>query len=113
MGFVIPDRVSAGNVLDVAVNVGEQDELVLDVQKTAVHHLSNMGSRVMEEREHIMDQIITSFYPVQELGCTSLKKISNYMQHCFICRPSTVPKDAGIEPRNVAPGALAVSRSYH
>jgi hypothetical protein len=43
MGFdVIPDRVSAGNVLDVAVNVWEEDELVLDVQKAAVHHLNNM-----------------------------------------------------------------------
>jgi hypothetical protein len=43
MGFVvIPDRVSAGNVLDVAVNVGEEDELVLDVQKAAVHHLNNV-----------------------------------------------------------------------
>ncbi len=49
---MIPDRVSAGNVLDVAVNVREQDELVLDVQKAAVHHLSIMGSTVMEEREH-------------------------------------------------------------
>jgi hypothetical protein len=28
---------------------------------------------------------------------------SYYIQHCFICRPSdsTVPKDAGIEPRTV------------
>jgi hypothetical protein len=28
---------------------------------------------------------------------------SYYIQHCFICRPSdsTVPKDAGIEPRSV------------
>ncbi len=36
-----------------------------------------------------------------------------YIQHCFICRPSdsTVPTDAGIEPRNVATGALAVRRS--
>jgi hypothetical protein len=31
-------------------------------------------------------------------------------QHCFICRPS-VPTDAGIEPRTVATGALAVRRS--
>jgi hypothetical protein len=38
-----------------------------------------------------------------------------YIQHCFICRPSdsTVSKDAGIEPRTVAPGALAVRRSNH
>ncbi len=36
-----------------------------------------------------------------------------YIQHCFICRPavSTVPTDAGIEPRTVATGALAVRRS--
>ncbi len=36
-------------------------------------------------------------------------------QHCFICRPSdsTVPTDAGIEPRTVATGALAVRRSNH
>ncbi len=35
------------------------------------------------------------------------------IQHCFICRPSdsTVPKDAGIEPKTVATGALAVRRS--
>jgi hypothetical protein len=35
---------------------------------------------------------------------------SYYIQHCFICRPSdsTVPTDAGIEPRTVATGALAV-----
>jgi hypothetical protein len=33
------------------------------------------------------------------------------IQHCFICRPSdsTVPTDAGIEPRTVATGALAVA----
>jgi hypothetical protein len=37
------------------------------------------------------------------------------IQHCFICRPSdsTVPTDAGIEPRTVATGALAVRRSNH
>jgi hypothetical protein len=36
-----------------------------------------------------------------------------YIQHCFICRPSdsTVPTDAGIEPRTVATGALAVRRT--
>jgi hypothetical protein len=35
------------------------------------------------------------------------------IQHCFICRPSdsTVPTDAGIEPRTVATCALAVRRS--
>jgi hypothetical protein len=40
---------------------------------------------------------------------------SYYIQHCFICRPSdsTVPTDAGIEPRTVATGALAVRRSNH
>ncbi len=40
---------------------------------------------------------------------------SYYIQHCFICRPSdsTVPMDAGIEPRTVATGALAVRRSNH
>jgi hypothetical protein len=38
-----------------------------------------------------------------------------YIQHWFICRPSdsTVPRDAGIEPRTVASGALAVRRSNH
>jgi hypothetical protein len=37
------------------------------------------------------------------------------IQHCFICRPSdsTVPTDAGFEPRTVATGALAVRRSNH
>ncbi len=37
------------------------------------------------------------------------------IQHCFICRPSdsTVPTDAGIEPRTVATGALAVRRSNY
>jgi hypothetical protein len=40
---------------------------------------------------------------------------SYYIQHYFICRPSdsTVPTDAGIEPRTVATGALAVRRSNH
>ncbi len=40
---------------------------------------------------------------------------SYIIQHCFICRPSdsTVPTDAGIEPRTVATGALAVRRSNH
>ncbi len=40
---------------------------------------------------------------------------SYYIQHCFICRSSdsTVPTDAGIEPRTVATGALAVRRSNH
>jgi hypothetical protein len=38
-----------------------------------------------------------------------------YIQHCFFCRPSdsTVPTDAGIEPRTVATGALAGRRSKH
>ncbi len=38
---------------------------------------------------------------------------SYFIQHCFICRPSdsTVPMDAGIEPRTVAAGASAVRRS--
>jgi hypothetical protein len=37
------------------------------------------------------------------------------IQHCFICRPSdsTVPTDAGIEPRTVATCALTVRRSNH
>jgi hypothetical protein len=37
------------------------------------------------------------------------------IQHCFICRPSdsTVPTNAGIEPRTVATGALAVRHSNH
>jgi hypothetical protein len=37
------------------------------------------------------------------------------IQHCFICRPSdsSVPTDAGIEPRTVATGALTVRRSNH
>ncbi len=37
------------------------------------------------------------------------------IQHCFICRPSdsTVPLDAGIEPRTVATDALAVRRPNH
>jgi hypothetical protein len=37
------------------------------------------------------------------------------IQHCFICSPSdsTVPTDAGIEPRTVATCALAVRRSNH
>ncbi len=36
-------------------------------------------------------------------------------QHCFICRPSDspVPTDAGIEPRTVATGALAIRRPNH
>ncbi len=40
---------------------------------------------------------------------------SYYIQHCFIFRPSdsTVPTDAGIEPRTVATSALAVRRSNH
>jgi hypothetical protein len=40
---------------------------------------------------------------------------SYIIQHCFICRPSdsTVPTDAGIEPRTVATCALAVRRSNH
>ncbi len=40
---------------------------------------------------------------------------SYYIQHCFICRPSdsTVPTDAGIEPKTVETGALAVRRSKH
>jgi hypothetical protein len=43
------------------------------------------------------------------------RKESYNIQHCFICRPSdsTVPTDAGIEPRTVATGALAVRRSNH
>jgi hypothetical protein len=38
---------------------------------------------------------------------------SFYIQHCFICHPtdSTVPTEAGIEPRTVATGA--VRRSNH
>jgi hypothetical protein len=35
--------------------------------------------------------------------------------HCYICRPSdsTVPEDAGIEPRTVVTTALDVRRSNH
>ena len=38
-----------------------------------------------------------------------------FIQHCFICRPSdsTVPVNAGSEPRTVATMALAVRRSNH
>jgi hypothetical protein len=38
--------------------------------------------------------------------------LSYYIQHGFICRPSdsSVPTDAGIEPRTVTTGALAVRR---
>jgi len=68
---VIPDRVSAGNVLDVAVNVGKQDELVLDVQKAAVHHLNNVFYGHGRKRT-LMDQKLPPFYPVHEFGCTSL-----------------------------------------
>jgi hypothetical protein len=41
--------------------------------------------------------------------------LSYCIQHCFISHPSdsTVPTDAGIEPRTVATGALAVRRSNH
>jgi hypothetical protein len=41
--------------------------------------------------------------------------LSYYIQHCFNCRPSdsTVPTDAGIEPRAVATDALAVRRPNH
>ncbi len=41
--------------------------------------------------------------------------ISYNIQHFFICHPSdsTVPTAAGIEPRTVATGALAVRRSNH
>ncbi len=41
--------------------------------------------------------------------------LAYYIQHCFICRPSesTVPTDAGIEPRSVANDALAVGRFNH
>jgi hypothetical protein len=40
---------------------------------------------------------------------------SYYIQHCFICglSDSTVPTDAGIEPRTVATDAFAVRRSNH
>jgi hypothetical protein len=40
---------------------------------------------------------------------------SYYIQHGFICRPSdsTGPSDAGIEPRTVATGALAVRCFNH
>ncbi len=40
---------------------------------------------------------------------------SYYIQHCFIFRPSdsTVPTDAGIEPRTDATDALAVRYSNH
>ncbi len=55
------------------------------------------------------------FESVEQL-CTLKSFFFPYnIQHCFICRPSdsTVPKDAGIEPRTVATGALAVRRSNH
>jgi len=37
------------------------------------------------------------------------------IQHCFICRPSdsTVPEDAGFEPRALAKLVLAARRSNH
>ncbi len=41
--------------------------------------------------------------------------LSSYIQHCLICRSSdsTMPTDAGIEPRTVATGALTVRPSNH
>ncbi len=69
--------------------------------------------------------IVVQCYNVQHLNIYyALRAVGNfffflflsyYIQHCFICRPSdsTVPTDAGIEPRTVAAGALAVRRSNH
>ncbi len=66
---------------------------------------------------------LTSMYQCDILDVDFKKKyfwgdflfFSHYIQHCFICRPSdsTVPTDAGIEPRTVATGALPVRRSNH
>jgi hypothetical protein len=54
-------------------------------------------------------------YMVKRKGKGRTKFFSYYIQHCFICYPSdsTVPTDAGIEPRIVATGVLAVRRSNH
>jgi hypothetical protein len=50
-----------------------------------------------------------------DFSCLFLFFWGYFIQHCFICRPSdsTVPMDAGIEPRAVATVALAVRRSNH
>ncbi len=62
---------------------------------------------------HFMNNI--SFFFFFGGGGDFFSFVQYNIQHCFICRPSdsTVPTDAGIEPRTVAAGALAVRRSNH
>ncbi len=64
---------------------------------------------------HKWTEDVKVFFIIYFFGGFFLFLLSYYIQHCFICRPSdsTVPTDAGIEPRTVATGALAVRRSNH
>ncbi len=59
----------------------------------------------------IKDDLTSFFYR----NFFPIAKVLSCIQHCFICRPSdsTVPTDAGIEPRTVATGTLADRRSNH
>ncbi len=88
----------------------QADYGVYCVQSTAVPPLS-----------HINRFTVTPNHPPFRLPSADIKQgdlfgffFSLYcFQHCFICRPSdsTVSEDTGIEPRTVAPSALAVRRS--
>ncbi len=75
----------------------------------------NGGSVAIDSESGLM---ANGIYEISGILCflaDFLSFCSYSIQHCFICRPSdsTVPTDAGIEPRTIATGALAVRRSNH
>ncbi len=64
----------------------------------------------LEPSRHLIGHRIFSF---QQGLCLFVFMYFVFVQHCFVCRPSIVSEEAGIEPWIVVTLALAVRRSYH
>jgi hypothetical protein len=93
-----------------SLNLAENYQPVNELYQTADHPALSPKSRDPEWRLAMAHNFKYFF-----LGGFFSLFLAYIIQHCFICRPSdsTVPTDAGIEPRTVATGALAVRRSNH
>ncbi len=95
--------------------LGKQHLLLrLKPRKAAALVAFNAYRKVLNLKKYVYLKVLCSEMDKPKVG--GLKFFfPYYFQHCFISRPSdsTVPQDAGIKPRTVAIGALAVRRSIH
>ena len=76
--------------------------------------VEDLQDMVLRCKERLPLQYLIFYFFIYFFIFLGIIFFSYYIQSC-ICRPSdsTVPTDAGIEPRTVAAGALAVRRSNH